>query len=358
MKKLFATIVLFATLVSCSLWQKPPEAPSNLTANLTAPDEKTVVLNWQDNSDNEYGFMVLRNGKTIARATTNKYVDDRTEWAMVYDYSIYSYGKYGKSDAITVTIKTPDEPKPPNKPHFFRSDSVTFDSALLLWNDVEKETEYELYRNSKLLVRLAANTTSYKAVGLVSGMLYEFSLRAVNKYGFSEFVYTRFTTKQKALGQVQGLQAEPDFRSVSLVWRPLEGATSYKVTCDVFQSAFITQETFYEFGGVFAIDSLYTFWVWGMNSDLISDVPAEVTVRTKGRYYAVWKPNTENDLAGYNVYRAANNQFLDFVAKPDTVWNFVVGRDYDVVEDPCLFLTATDSSGNESKPSNTACAEE
>ena len=84
----------------------PPSAPSNITAN--AITQSGVQLNWADNSDNEDGFLVYRDGDFIANvnAGINYYQDSGLQPATEYQYTIIAYNQYGESQPCDTIVKT------------------------------------------------------------------------------------------------------------------------------------------------------------------------------------------------------------------------------------------------------------
>ena len=194
-------MVSFAVLSRCSPGLSP-SAPSDLRAEIS--DGKNVLLSWQDNADNEWYFVVLRNDKFVAKSLKESYLDIATDWETEYIYKVFAVGEYGNSDTVFVKAETPQRPEPPKTPYFFRVDSVGFDLVVLSWEDVANETGYEIFQNEKLIAKLRENVTDYMAVDLEPGSKYEFKLRAFNDYGFSGFTYELVTTREKGLLYFKG----------------------------------------------------------------------------------------------------------------------------------------------------------
>jgi hypothetical protein len=91
------------------------EAPSNLTA--AAPSVGEVILNWNDNSNNELGFVIERRGNSsssfieISRLRSNQtnYVDTTVGEGITYDYRVRAYNAYTYSmysNEVKITSKT------------------------------------------------------------------------------------------------------------------------------------------------------------------------------------------------------------------------------------------------------------
>ncbi len=83
-----------------------PLPPSNLKA--TAIDEHRIKLSWIDNSDNEMGFKIFRDGKLIH--VTNPNIESFTDTGLkedtLYTYTIKAYNEKGDSPFIQTEAKT------------------------------------------------------------------------------------------------------------------------------------------------------------------------------------------------------------------------------------------------------------
>jgi uncharacterized protein YccT (UPF0319 family) len=84
----------------------PPVAPSYLVAADTA--QQWIQLRWLDNSDNENGFRVYRDGALIASVAVDvaTYHDEGLQPATSYVYNVVAYNQIGASEPISGTIKT------------------------------------------------------------------------------------------------------------------------------------------------------------------------------------------------------------------------------------------------------------
>jgi len=74
--------------------------------------QSTVNIQWLDNSNNEQGFMIYRDGTLIANvgANANTYQDTGLQPATTYQYAVIAYNQVGESQACTNTIKTLNPP--------------------------------------------------------------------------------------------------------------------------------------------------------------------------------------------------------------------------------------------------------
>ena len=84
----------------------PPTAPSDLIA--TVISDTQINLSWTDNSDNETGFKVGRDGSLINTVNLNNYTDNNVVCNTTYSYSVKATNTIGDSEVITATATTQD----------------------------------------------------------------------------------------------------------------------------------------------------------------------------------------------------------------------------------------------------------
>ncbi len=97
-----------------------PNAPSNLVA--TVVNGNRVDLTWNDNSNNELGFRVLRSLDNVTYTeiatlgpNVTSFSDTTVEANTTYFYRIVAFNNFGNSDpSNTVGVTTPNPPPPPN----------------------------------------------------------------------------------------------------------------------------------------------------------------------------------------------------------------------------------------------------
>ena len=97
-----------------------PNAPSNLVA--TVINGNRVDLTWNDNSNNELGFRVLRSLDNVTYTeiatlgpNVTSFSDTTVEANTTYFYRIVAFNNFGNSDpSNTVGVTTPNPPPPPN----------------------------------------------------------------------------------------------------------------------------------------------------------------------------------------------------------------------------------------------------
>ena len=89
---------------------QPPEPPSNLIAEPVS--QQAVSLQWTDNSDNEDGFKIYRDGSVVATIGANitVYQDTGLEAGKSYHYIVKAYNVAGESGTVSSTVKTHNPP--------------------------------------------------------------------------------------------------------------------------------------------------------------------------------------------------------------------------------------------------------
>ena len=188
-----------------------PAAPSNVVFSDYDADAKTLLVSWDDNSDDEVGFRVQystdqTNWRTVA--TTNADVASYTAVGLVpgrtYYYRVAAVGLYGDSDysevaSYTVESTSVEVPAAPSNIVFsdveFTSNGV---NATMSWTDnSNNEDKFVIqfsYDNENWLGAgsTEANVTTRTATGLVAGKTYYFRVAAYNAAGYSDWATTTY----------------------------------------------------------------------------------------------------------------------------------------------------------------------
>jgi hypothetical protein len=88
-----------------------PIAPSGLTGQAVSYSQTTI--HWVDNSENEDGFRIYRNGALLASVAPDitMFQDNDLDYATVYSYLVTAYNEYGETQCLnTASIKTLNPP--------------------------------------------------------------------------------------------------------------------------------------------------------------------------------------------------------------------------------------------------------
>jgi hypothetical protein len=88
-----------------------PTAPSALTGQAVSYSE--ITIHWDDNSENEDGFRIYRNGALLESVAPDviTFQDNGLSYATVYSYLVTAYNEYGETQCLnTASIKTLNPP--------------------------------------------------------------------------------------------------------------------------------------------------------------------------------------------------------------------------------------------------------
>jgi hypothetical protein len=194
-----------------------PTTPTNLQTPTVS--STSVTLTWTDNSTNETGFEVQRQRVTapavdwatvtVTAAGVSSYTDSGLSAGVTYNYRVRAVGTGGNSSwlgPVSVTTSTVSVPAAPSN---FRVTGSTSLSVTLAWQDNStNETGFEIQRRPSsgswtLLATTAPNATTYTDGIVVTGVTYEYQIRATGSAGNSAWVGP-VTATPTAVGTVTG----------------------------------------------------------------------------------------------------------------------------------------------------------
>jgi len=195
-----------------------PAAPTNLRAIDVTSD--SVTLTWSDNSHNESGFKIYKNGTSIATvgAGTTSYKVTGLSPNTSYNFEIRAYNDVGSSSGSTVLVTTKDVI--PTKPSNLSAKALSATSIKLTWNDnSSNETGFRIYRDDNLIYVTGPNVESYIDTGLSPNRSYTYKVRAANSAGESDAVSVTVSTNDAPPLAPSNLTAiEAGSSSVKLSW--------------------------------------------------------------------------------------------------------------------------------------------
>jgi hypothetical protein len=175
-----------------------PSSPSNL--RLTALSPCRIAINWDDNSNNEDGFVIRKDGKLmmVAKAnTTHLNICNGLKPDTKYKISVAAKNSAGESKSIEGYVKTKKQLTPPNAPSNLKAVSVGTTSVRLSWSDRSDNEEYfNLYINGEFFKRVSLNCNCLVIDSLKEGTTYSFEVEAVNGVGSSKSEILNITTKE------------------------------------------------------------------------------------------------------------------------------------------------------------------
>jgi fibronectin type 3 domain-containing protein len=174
-----------------------PEAPDGLTGMVVSLNQ--IDLQWNDNSDNEDGFIIQRKTGDGAFATIDTveagattYSDTDVQASRSYTYRLSSYNPVGHS-AWTEEFQATTLPTVPDAPGGLMADSAGSNHVDLSWNDnSDNEEGFILQRKEgnttfSTIDSLDAGMTSYSDTGLAASQDYSYRVMAYNISGNSSW---------------------------------------------------------------------------------------------------------------------------------------------------------------------------
>ena len=226
----------------------PPSAPtlSPAVGGTDVLGNSIVTLNWKDNSDDEWSFVVERSIgddknfnviTPLATVLTNSvsFVNVPLMENVTYFYRIYAQNKYGNSDYSTITSVTTAVTKAPNAPFFLNAKASAQAEITLTWSDAaNNEAKFEVERSAdnKTFAKIGetlTNVLTYIDKSLADATLYYYRVRAVNSLGNSGYsAVASATTLAKKLAGLVGSTLQSD----DTAWQvyPNPTVNSLKVT--------------------------------------------------------------------------------------------------------------------------------
>jgi endo-alpha-1,4-polygalactosaminidase (GH114 family) len=182
---------------------QPPAAPTNLM--ITALSTTKLKLVWQDNSENEEGFVIYQNGQLVA--TTDENVSEKIICCGLiggksYDFEVKAKNLAGLSTAVKAVGKTKEITTAPAAPTNLEVKALADTMIRLVWHDnANNESAYEIYQDGVKIKSILPSCQCSVIDNLQAGKTYSFVVKAVNKIGVSSSntisVITSQTTTQE-----------------------------------------------------------------------------------------------------------------------------------------------------------------
>lgn len=189
-----------------------PTAPTLLTAKAVSASE--IDLGWQDNSNNETGFKVLRStdGTHFSLVTTTlpgatSFNDTGLASGTKYFYEVIATNSAGDSSPTNIASDTTSSSgvTTPAAPGSLNASAASATEIDLTWQDnsnnetgfkVDRATNANFTQNLTLLTTTQAGVTSFADTGLSPSSTYFYRVRATNSAGDSTNSNTAVATTQ------------------------------------------------------------------------------------------------------------------------------------------------------------------
>ncbi len=163
-----------------------PLAPSDLKAKPAC--SCAAKLTWKDNSNNEDGFEIYKNGKLICvkGADETSATISKLSAATTYTFEVKAKNASGKSSPVVVQFTTQGVKTKPAAPTQLEVISKNDKAVRLKWKDnANNESGYEIYKNGVLLKVISPSCSCTMIGDLDPNESYTFEVKAVNDLGAS-----------------------------------------------------------------------------------------------------------------------------------------------------------------------------
>lgn len=167
--------------------EEPPVAPGNLEASASSCTQ--IDLSWTDNSDNESGFEIERDGSllTTVGANVTFYADTTVFEDTTYSYRVRAFNDAGSSaysneaSATTPPCGT-DLPEAPTGLTAKQPGAAL--KVMLGWTDNSTNEEgFKIYRDGVVIASVGPDTTSYVDESISPSTTYFYTVCAYNSSG-------------------------------------------------------------------------------------------------------------------------------------------------------------------------------
>jgi hypothetical protein len=307
----------------------PP--PTGLGA--VAVSQTQIDLDWTDNSDNETGFIIVRDGTEIHTTVANEvsYSDDKgLECNTTHEYTVKATNAINNSVSTKVIVATTKPcPTAPNPPTDLIATSASRTQINLTWKDnSDDETGFKIDRRIEAdgtltSIDTVANVTTYNDTGLDCGTTYKYSVQAINSSGNSTAIETTAITAK--------CPTPPDFPNnftaiadsqtqINLTWKAnSENETGFKIERDgILIKTTAANATSFEDTTGLSCGTSYKYALKATNADGDSvavkttattlactpTAPTALTAETisKNQVIFSWKDNSSNET-GFKIER-------------------------------------------------------
>ncbi|MBL7161720.1 MAG: hypothetical protein ISS57_03865 [Anaerolineales bacterium] len=182
-------IIFDSGMVIAEVAISPPAAPSDLTGLSNCnPSGCPIILSWADNSDNETGFKILRDGLEFytTRANAHQYGDRTVEPGEQHAYRVKAFNEFGES-AVSNGVVVMGGDRAVVASYLTASPWCGLPQVCdvtLSWTDnSDNETGFRILRNDEEIAIVGSDETDYWDRNVVRGERYAYKVQVFNNSG-------------------------------------------------------------------------------------------------------------------------------------------------------------------------------
>ncbi len=312
-------------------------APTGLVAS---PGNLSVDLSW-DADPAADSYQVFRNGSLIADVVDPTYLDSNVSNGTMYSYTVRTVIGTVTSQASATAVAMPDSLILAVVTNIVATPGNA--QVTLTWDAVAQADHYQVLRNGTVISLPYA--TTFTDTGLINGVTYVYTLKAVN--GTHSSLISASVSATPFTGAVAtpvGLTAVAGDAQVALTWNAVNGATGYRISRNGTLLATSTSASFVDLTALNGVT--YSYTVAAVSGSSVSTDSAAVTATpvaaivltaptglaaTAGNAQVSLVWNSVTNATSYQIFRngsllgtAATTSFVDLTAINGITYSYAV----------------------------------
>lgn len=208
----------------------PPTAPNAVNASDNTYCDR-VHITWNDQSSDESGFKIYRNGSQVGSRSANSqsYDDYAANPGTQYTYCVSAYNGAGESDTDCDSGSRNATPEAPN--NVSASNGNYCDHVHITWSDQsDNEAGFKIYRNGTLIGNASSNNSSYDDYPPQAGTEYSYCVSAFNDCGESNQDCDNGYRDEPPNNPTNCSASDGEYQDkIRVTWSTVAGASGYKI---------------------------------------------------------------------------------------------------------------------------------